>query len=57
MLNRESSRSELVLDDIGCNLNTIEYNATLSKQKIPPSFEDMFPVFITREVIVANMEI
>jgi hypothetical protein len=57
MLGGESGRPELVLNDIRCNPNTIDYNTALPKQKIPPPFKDMFPVFITCEVVVTNMEI
>ena len=57
MLGGESSQPELVLDDIRCNLNTIDYKTALPKQKIPPPFKDMFPVFITCKVIITNVEI
>ena len=57
MLNRESSRLELIQNDIRCNPNTIHNDSALSKQKITPPIKNVFPVFITSEVVIANMEI
>jgi hypothetical protein len=55
MLNRESSRPELVPNYIRCYPNIVNYDTVLSKQKVVPPFKDMFPVFIACEIV--NMEI
>jgi hypothetical protein len=57
MVRRQPSCPELVPDNIRCNLETIDNNATLSEQKITPSFEDVFPIFITGQIFIADVEI
>ena len=57
MVYRQPSRPELVPNNIRCNPKTVDHNATLSEQKITPSFEDVLPIFITGQVVVSNMEI
>jgi hypothetical protein len=57
MVRQQLSCPELVPDNIRCNPETIDNNAMLSEQKITPLFEDVFPIFITGQVVIADVEI
>jgi hypothetical protein len=47
----------VIPDDIRCDSKGINNNTLLAEKKISESLEDVFPVLVTSQIIVANMEI
>jgi hypothetical protein len=58
MVRRQAFRAKLIHRDIHCDPVAIDYNTMIwPNNKIAPPLEDMFPVLVTCEVIVADMEV
>jgi len=43
--------------NVRCDPKVVDNNAALSKKKVAKPFEDVFPVFVARNVIIANMKV
>ena len=58
MLSCETFKAQLIHCNIHCNPVAIDYNALIwPDYKIAPPLEDVFPVLVTHEIIITNMEI
>jgi hypothetical protein len=57
VINGESIRLEVIPDNIGCDSKGLNNNPSLAEKKIPESLEDVFPVLVACQIIVANVEI
>ena len=38
-------------------METINYNPMMVEKEIVEMFENMFPIFVTHEIVITNMEI
>jgi hypothetical protein len=47
----------MVFEDRRFDSEAIHYNSSVTKKKIAKAFEDVLPVFVAREIIVAHMKV
>jgi hypothetical protein len=47
----------MILQDARFDLETINYNPTLAEEKVAEAFENVLPIFVTCEIVIADIEI
>jgi len=57
MVGGQPCRFEMVPDNVRCNSNLIDHNASLLEKKVAEAFKDVLPVFVACEIVIPNMEI
>ena len=57
MVSRQPFRFEMVSDNVRCNSNLIDHNASLPEKKVAEAFKNVLPVLVTCKIIISDMEI